>query len=79
MKVEIRSYHHDPNGTLLRTWTLDRNGRAVCDNASVQEEAELDGIVGQGRMYYPKDGEAFLRHLPCEYANSSFVRAMIVE
>ncbi len=79
MKVEIRNYHRDPKGTLLRTWTLDSNGRAVCDNATEQEEVEHDGIICRGRMYYPKDGEAFLRNLPCEYANSSFVHAIIVE
>ena len=80
MKVEIRSYSRDhKNGELLHTWTLDRNGRAICDDASEQEEVEHDGIIGRGRKYFPKDGEAFLRNYPHEYANSSFIRAIIIE
>ncbi len=79
MKVEIRNYHRDPKGKLLHTWILDGNGRAVCDNTAEQEEVEHDGIISRGRKYYPKDGEAFLRNLPWEYANSSFVHALIIE
>ena len=81
MKVEIRSYYRDHvNGDLCYTWTLGANGRAVCSNASVQEEVEHDGIFGRhGRLYYPKDGEDFLRNLPYDYAGSSFIRGVIIE
>ncbi|HYF37520.1 MAG TPA: hypothetical protein VD994_19620 [Prosthecobacter sp.] len=81
MKVEIRTYREDhENGKLLRTWALDKMGRAVCSSPSSQEGAELHGIIGEGgRRYYPKDGEAFLRNLPLEYSGSSFVSAVIIE
>ena len=79
MKIEIRSYSKDPNGKLCETWTLNQNGQAICDDASEQEANEIHGISSRGHRYYPKDGEAFLRNLPSEYANSSFIRAVIVE
>ena len=79
MKVEIRNYHNNSKGALHCTWTLDANGHAVCDDADEQEMVEYSGIIGRGRKYFPKDGEAFLRNYPHEYANSSFIRAIIIE
>ncbi|WP_395746541.1 hypothetical protein [Prosthecobacter sp.] len=79
MKVEIRVYDNDPQGTLCCTWTLDRNGHAVCDDPKTQERVEYSGICAKGRLYFPKDGEEFLRNYQWEYASSSFVRAVIVE
>ncbi|WP_395740631.1 hypothetical protein [Prosthecobacter sp.] len=80
MKVEIRNYHNAPEGRIDCTWTLAPNGHAVCDDADQQEMLEYGGICGShGRLYYPKDGEDFLRNYPLEFANSSFIRAIIVE
>ncbi|MFC5457261.1 hypothetical protein [Prosthecobacter fluviatilis] len=81
MKVEIRTFYEDhKNGELLETWRLGSNGHATCDDSSKQAEVEQDGIIGKGgRKYFPKDGEAFLRNYPYEYANSSFTRAIIIE
>lgn len=81
MKVEIRNYHpsNGGNGYLNETWSLDSNRRAVCDDPSVQEDAEREGIRSGGCHYYPRDGEAFLRQLPYEFANSSFTRAIVIE
>jgi hypothetical protein len=80
MKVEIYFYNVDRRKKeLSRTWTLDKNGYAICDKAFDQESKEIHGAVNDGRIYYPKDGEDFLRSLPWEYANSSMVHAVIVE
>ncbi|MFC5457269.1 hypothetical protein [Prosthecobacter fluviatilis] len=81
MKVEIRSYLRDhQNGEIDETWTLDEQGSAVCDDASEQRRFEKVGAVGDhGHIYYPQDGIPFLRSLPDQYANSSFVRAKIIE
>ncbi|WP_395740628.1 hypothetical protein [Prosthecobacter sp.] len=58
---------------------MDRNGHAVCDDPTTQEMVEYSGICANGSLYFPKDGEEFLRNYPLEYAGSSFVRAVIVE
>lgn len=80
MKVEVRNYYRDhAKGELDCTWTLGADGQAVCDDPGEQEEVEHDGIVGRHGLLYPKDGEAFLRGLPYEYAGSSFIRAIIIE
>ena len=80
MKVEIYSYDTDQRKhRLSETWTLDKNGYAICDRASEQEAMEMHGIPYEGKMYYPRDGEAFLRYMPWEYTNCSFVHAVFVE
>lgn len=81
MKVEIRNYCRDyQNGKLIGTWNLDGQGHAVCDNASYAHRFYVHGAVGDhGHIYYPQDGEPFLRSLPDQYANSSFVAAEIIE
>lgn len=81
MKVEVRNYYRDhAKGGLDCTWTLGADGHAVCDDPTEQKEVEHDGICGRhGRLYYPKDGEAFLRNLPYEYAGSSFIRAILID
>jgi hypothetical protein len=81
MKVEIYSYNiNEKKNRLCETWTLDQNGQAICDNYSEQKSKEIHGSINDdGRIYYPKDGEDFLRSLPWEYANSSMVHAVIVE
>lgn len=79
MRVEVRTYATDPEGYLTETWTLDKDGRAVCDDAWTQETMEIHGVTTGGKNYYPKDGESFLRNLPYEYFNSSFTRAVVIE
>lgn len=81
MKVEIRGYNPDhPDGKLFGTWTLNDQGRAVCNDSNYQYRFEKVGAVGDhGHIYYPKDGEPFLRNLPDQYANSSFFWAEIIE
>jgi hypothetical protein len=80
MKVEIYSYSiDDKKYELDETWTLDHNGHAICDNAFEQESMGIHGITHEGRFYYPKDGEEFLRYLPWEYAGSSLTHAVIVK
>jgi hypothetical protein len=80
MKVEIYCYSFDDKKhELTKTWTLDQNGHAICDNAFEQESMEMHGVPYKGRLYYPKDGKDFLRYLPWEYAGSSMVHAVIVK
>lgn len=80
MKVEIYIYDIDQGRrTLHATWTLDKNGHAVCDRAFEQQSMEMHGIPYEGKMCYPKDGETFLRNLPWEYVHCSLVRAVVVE
>ncbi len=50
----------------MGTWTLDENGRAVCDDVRETYFAEKEGITGIGKVYYPKDGKDFLRALPVQ-------------
>lgn len=80
MKVEIYSYSFkEPKVRLIGTWTLAPNGHAVCDSAFDQESAEINGIMGKGYVLFPRDGEAFLRGLPREYAGRTYVGAVVVE
>lgn len=81
MKIEVYDYSRDHrNGELSEIWTLNELGHAVCDDACELHRFEVVGAVGaHGHIYYPKDGEPFLRNLPGQFANSSFVRAKIIE
>ncbi len=80
MKVEIQKYSFDhPKVRLICTWTLAPNGHAVCDSAFDQESAEINGILGKGCVLFPRNGEAFLRGLPREYAGRTYYGAVIVE
>ena len=83
MKVEIYTHNLSKHTTSLRaTWTLDKNGHAVCDDEAMQEAKENSGIPAvpyDGRLYRPKDGEKFLRNLRWVYANCSTMYARIVE
>ncbi|WP_395740640.1 hypothetical protein [Prosthecobacter sp.] len=80
MKVEVYCYNHDQKDhRLCETWTLDEKGHAICTNDFEQKSMEMHGFSFEGRRYYPKDGKDFLRHLPWDYAFSTFVRATLVE
>lgn len=63
MKVKVYSYRKG-DFVLSCTWSLDGQGKVVCDSESNYRRLEEDGAPGYGKIYYPKDGEDFLRALP---------------
>lgn len=67
------------NGELLVTWSLDRDGHAVCGDDYEEKGAAIHGVISNGRRYYPKDGEAFLRAMPNAYATTTFTGVKMTE
>ena len=63
--IKVKVYSYDKGEFVVDcTWSLDSHGNVICDSEWDYRRLEEDGGPGYGKIYYPKDGEDFLRALP---------------
>lgn len=78
MKCIVRSYRDPDSPQAIAAFALDATGKVVCDNDLLLGELTDCGVLTGAGHFFPKDGAAFIRHLPWHFTGS-FIRAELVE